>query len=91
MTKKNPCHTSQLKRLNRIEGKVRGISKMIEDGRYCVDILTQLKAIKAAITKVESGVMHTHLTHCLQDAIKSGSQKQKSEKIEEIIKLLEKR
>ena len=54
-----------LKRLNRIEGQVRGISRMIEDDRYCIDVLTQIAAIQAALDKISLGLLDGHARHCL--------------------------
>ena len=87
----HPNHESQLGRLNRIEGQVKGIKKMITDQRYCVDILTQLKAVKSAIHKVEQGILKTHIQSCLKNAVSSGDDLSVQEKIDEVMALLEKR
>ncbi len=87
----HPNHESQLNRLNRIEGQVKGIKKMITDQRYCVDILTQLKAVKAAIHKVEQGILKTHIQGCLKNAVSAGDSLSVQEKIDEVMALLEKR
>ncbi len=60
----HPDHSDKLNRLNRIEGQVKGIKKMIEEKRYCVDILTQLKAVSAALKKVEHAVLKDHIQGC---------------------------
>ncbi len=85
-----PMHdrTHLLKRLARIEGQVRGVSKMIEDDRYCLDVLTQLRAVRAALAKVEQGLLKDHLTHCIEDAIVSGNASEQRKKAEELIELL---
>lgn len=57
-----------LKRLNRIEGQVRGIGRMVEDERYCIDVLTQISAIQAALDKVALGLLDDHAHHCVMDA-----------------------
>ena len=80
--------THLLKRLARIEGQVRGVSKMIEDDRYCLDVLTQLRAVRAALAKVEQGLLKDHLTHCIEDAIVSGNAAEQRKKAEELIELL---
>ncbi|MFV9511126.1 metal-sensitive transcriptional regulator [Tepidibacillus sp. LV47] len=69
-----PNETDQkiLRRLKRIEGQVRGIQKMVEDKRYCVDILTQIAAVRAALDKVGLAVLEKHTHGCVQKAIKSG-------------------
>jgi len=79
---------STLRRLRRIEGQTRGVSRMIEEDRYCIDILTQVKAIRAALKKVENEVLSDHADHCIHQAVTSGSKKQQSEKFHELITLL---
>jgi DNA-binding FrmR family transcriptional regulator len=81
-----------LARLNRIEGQVRGITRMIEEGRYCIDVLTQINAARAALAKVESEMLKTHLNHyCIEGAIKSGDADDQRAKAHELIELLERR
>ena len=67
----HPCHDSQVNRLRKIEGQVRGLQKMIEERRYCMDIVSQLRAVQGALKKVELGILETHLQHCVQDALNS--------------------
>jgi len=86
-----PCHQSQLTRLKRAEGQIRGISKMIDEGRYCIDILTQLKAIKSAISAIESNILESHINHCVEKAIESKDAKKTKEAVKEIKDLLKKR
>ena len=57
----NPCHKDQISSLRRIEGQIRGITKMIEEDKYCIDILNQIKAAKSAIKTVENKILKTHL------------------------------
>lgn len=78
-----------LNRLNRIEGQVRGISRMVEDDRYCIDVLTQIQAVRAALGKVESEMLKAHLDHCIESAIVSGDTHQQRQKASELIALLE--
>jgi DNA-binding FrmR family transcriptional regulator len=80
-----------LTRLSRIEGQVRGISRMIEDGRYCVDVLTQLQAVRAALVRVETQMLKDHLGHCIESAIVSGNASEQRKKASELIELLERR
>lgn len=87
----HPAYNDQLPSLNRIEGQIKGIKKMIENRRYCVDILTQLKAVKAALHKVEQEVLKIHMQHCLMHAVTSEDQTDIQEKIDELMKLLSKR
>jgi DNA-binding FrmR family transcriptional regulator len=78
-----------LNRLSRIEGQVRGISKMVDEGRYCIDVLTQLQAVRAALVRVESEMLKDHLGHCIEGAIVSGDKAAQREKSAELIQLLE--
>jgi DNA-binding FrmR family transcriptional regulator len=78
-----------LNRLNRIEGQVRGVARMVEDGRYCVDILTQLQAARAALARVETELLREHLGHCIEGAIVSGDKEEQRKKAAELIDLLE--
>ena len=79
-----------LSRLRRIEGQVRGIQKMVEDDRYCVDILTQTSAVIAALHGVEDLVMENHLNTCVADAMRSDDPSQKAEKIDEMMTVISK-
>ena len=87
----HPDHSQQIPNLNRIEGQVKGIKKMIENHRYCVDILTQVKAVKAAIHKVEQAILKTHIQGCLKNAVKENNEVEIQNKIDEIMNLLSKR
>jgi DNA-binding FrmR family transcriptional regulator len=80
-----------LARLSRIEGQVRGVTRMIEEGRYCIDVLTQISAVRAALAKVESEMLKTHLSHCIEGAITSGDADDQRAKARELIELLERR
>jgi DNA-binding FrmR family transcriptional regulator len=77
-----------LNRLNRIEGQVRGVARMIGDDRYCIDVLTQLQAVRAALAKVESEMLKEHLGHCIEGAIVSGDKDEQRRKAAELIELL---
>ena len=76
-------------RLNRVEGQVRGISRMVAEGRYCIDILTQLQAVRAALGKVETAILQDHLGKCVEGAITSGDAVDQRAKVNELIQLLE--
>jgi len=80
--------TLLVNRLHRIEGQVRGVTRMIEQERYCIDVLTQLRAIRAALAKVEAGLLKDHLNHCIEAAIVSGDAKEQRKKAAELIELL---
>ena len=78
-------------RLRRIEGQVRGIARMIEDDRYCIDILTQVQAVRAALRRVEDEILEDHVEHCVEHAIASGDQSEQRTKITELIEVLGRR
>ncbi len=82
--------TAKLNRLKRIEGQVRGVAQMVEDDRYCMDILHQIAAIKSALAKVETQVLKDHAACCVAEAISSGDADEQREKFEELVDLLEK-
>lgn len=84
----HPDHSGVLPRLKRIEGQISGIQKMIQEQRYCVDILVQFRAVMAALRTVEVGIFEKHLEHCLSSALHSHDQKQVDEKIKELTELL---
>ncbi len=81
----------KINRLNRIAGQVRGVSQMIEDDRYCMDVLTQIQAIKSALAKVESQVLKDHAACCVAEAIASGDADEQREKFNQLVELFEKR
>ena len=78
-----------LNRLSRIEGQVRGVARMVDEDRYCIDVLTQLQAIRAALARVETEMLKDHLDHCIESAIVSGDQAEQRRKAGELIELLE--
>jgi DNA-binding FrmR family transcriptional regulator len=78
-----------LNRLRRVEGQVRGIARMVEEDRYCIDILTQLRAVRAALGRVETEILKEHLGHCVEGAIASGDQDEQRRKMAELIELIE--
>lgn len=80
--------TSRLKRLNRIEGQVRGLARMVEDDRYCIDIVTQIAAVRAALRRVEEQVLRDHIHHCVRHAIASGNKTEQEEKVAELMEVL---
>ena len=83
-----PHHDPKLiSRLSRIEGQVRGIARMIAEDRYCIDVLTQIQAIKAALRKVEEELLKSHSNHCVADAVKSGDVKVARAKFAELVSL----
>ena len=76
-------------RLSRIEGQVRGVARMIDEDRYCIDVLTQIQAIRAALTKVETEMLNDHLGHCIEAAISGGDADDQRQKAGELIQLLQ--
>ena len=80
--------TSVQKRLGRIEGQVRGLSKMVDDDRYCIDIVTQISAVRAALRRVEEEVLRDHVAHCVEHAIASGNKADQREKIAELMDVI---
>lgn len=88
MAQYTTTHESQIQRLNRIEGQVRGIRKMIEDRRYCVDILTQLRSVINALHRVQENIFQRHLETCVQDSLKGEDPHDKKAKIDEVIDLV---
>ena len=80
--------SSCMKRLSRIEGQVRGLGRMVEDDRYCIDIVTQIAAVRAALRRVEEEVLREHISHCVQHAIDSGNKAEQKQKIAELMDVL---
>ncbi|HEU5213613.1 MAG TPA: metal-sensitive transcriptional regulator [Gaiellaceae bacterium] len=74
-----------IKRLHRIEGQVRGIEKMVEDDRYCIDILTQVGAVTTALESLALKILDDHVRHCVAGALASGDQTDALEKTEELL------
>jgi DNA-binding FrmR family transcriptional regulator len=76
-------------RLNRVEGQVRGIGRMVEEDRYCIDILTQLQAVRAALSKVEQELLREHIDHCVTAAFASGDTAEQRAKADELVTILQ--
>jgi DNA-binding FrmR family transcriptional regulator len=87
---KGTSHKKQLTRVNRIEGQVRGIRTMIEEEKYCVDIMTQIKAVRSALKSLELEILDNHAHHCLMNAVTSGKESTAREKVDEILDLIKK-
>ena len=73
------------KRLSRIEGQVRGLAKMVDEDRYCIDIVTQIGAVRAALRRVEEEILKDHVGHCVEHAIASGNKAEQRKKIAELM------
>ena len=76
------------KRLNRIEGQVRGIARMVADDRYCIDVVTQISAVRAALRRLEEEILRDHVGHCVEHAIASGNKAEQRRKIEELMNVV---
>ena len=85
---KTETRTAATKRLARIEGQVRGVAKMIEDDRYCIDVVRQVQAIKAALNGLEALVLDDHLASCVEHALSSGDLDDRRAKVEELVAIL---
>lgn len=86
---KMPDHTAELEGLARIEGQIRGIKSMIGEGRYCVDILTQTRAVHAGLRRVERNILSAYLNTCVTDAFADGTPEARAEKVAEILTLFD--
>lgn len=75
------------KRLRRIEGQVRGLQRMVDEGRYCPDVLTQIASVHEALRGVGRIMLHNHLTHCTTDAIRSGDPAEAERVVGELVEL----
>jgi DNA-binding FrmR family transcriptional regulator len=78
-----------VKRLHRIEGQVRGIERMVEDDRYCIDVLTQISAVNTALESLAFKVLDDHVNHCVTDAISSGDPRAAAEKSKELLEAVQ--
>ena len=76
---------ANLKRLGRIEGQVRGLARMLDEDRYCIDIVTQISAVRAALRRVEEEVLRDHVAHCVEHAIRSGNKTEQRKKVAELM------
>lgn len=76
------------KRLSRIEGQVRGIARMVDDDRYCIDVITQISAVRAALKRVEAEVLRDHVAHCVAHAIDSGDNAERRRKVAELMDVI---
>ena len=87
--KAHPSHKNNLVALRRIEGQVRGVQRMIEDRKYCIDILNQIHAVKGALGRVEEKILKKHFEHCVTEAVTGTSEIEKQQKLDEIIELIQ--
>jgi DNA-binding FrmR family transcriptional regulator len=80
-----------LKSLNRIEGQVRGLKRMVEEDEYCIDIITQTQAVKSAVSSVEDKLLEQHLSHCVVDQVKKNNTKKMVEEVMKVYKVSKKK
>jgi DNA-binding FrmR family transcriptional regulator len=85
---RNDIKASCQKRLNRIEGQVRGLAKMVDEDRYCIDIVTQISAVRSALRRVEEEILRDHVAHCVEHAINSGNKADQRRKIAELMEVV---
>ncbi len=76
------------KRLGRIAGQVRGLDRMVEEDRYCIDIVTQIAAVRAALRKAEEEILREHVAHCVEHAISSGDKADQRRKVAELMDVM---
>jgi CsoR family transcriptional regulator, copper-sensing transcriptional repressor len=77
-----------LKRLQRIEGQVRGLTRMVDEDRYCIDVVTQISAVRAALRRVEEEILRDHVAHCVEHAIASGDKVDQRRKVAELMDVI---
>jgi DNA-binding FrmR family transcriptional regulator len=86
--KHKTTHSEHSISLRRIEGQVRGIQKMVEEGKYCIDIVNQIHAVVNALYRVSEKILQKHIEHCIVDAFRSQSEREKNQKIEELMNII---
>jgi DNA-binding FrmR family transcriptional regulator len=77
-----------LKRLQRIEGQVRGLTRMVDEDRYCIDVVTQISAVRAALRRLEEEILRDHVAHCVEHAITSGDKADQRRKVAELMDVI---
>ena len=85
---RNDIKASALRRLKRIEGQIRGLYRMVENDRYCIDIVTQISAVRAALRRAEEEILRDHVARCVEGAIASGNQAEQRRKIAELMNVV---
>lgn len=85
---RNEIKASSRKRLQRIEGQVRGLARMVEEDRYCIDIVTQIAAVRAALRRAEEEILRDHVASCVDEAIRSGNRADQRRKIAELMEVV---
>jgi len=85
---RNDIKATCAKRLRRIEGQVRGLARMVDEDRYCIDVVTQISAVRAALRRVEEEILRDHVAHCVEHAIASDNKADQRRKIEELMSVV---
>ncbi len=86
-TAQHPDHSKECARLNRVAGQIEGIKKMIEERRYCPDILTQLRAVRSAVNAIEANILESHFNACVSGVFAAGNEAEQQQKIAELKEL----
>lgn len=86
----HPSHEAEIKRLNRVAGQIEGIKKMINEGRYCPEILSQLRAVRSAVKGIEAEILRRHLSSCVASAIQNGDEASRTKSINEVASMFSK-
>lgn len=84
-------HKETANRLARVAGQVNGVKRMVEEEKYCIDIITQIQAARSALRSVELQILQKHMHHCVSDAFESGNKKEADEKMEELLRVMKKK
>lgn len=90
MSHNHPSHKTQTSKINRAIGQLEAVKRMIDEGKYCVDIMSQLRAARNAIKTIELGVLETHMAACMAEACAGSDEKLKEQRIGELMQLLKK-
>lgn len=91
MTNKHPDHSKEINRIKRIQGQLEGVQRMIQENRYCPEILIQTKAIASAIRSLETTILERHLNHCVKSAISSKDEAKTQKQVDELLDIFKKR
>ena len=83
-------HKESLNRIARIRGQIDGVKRMIEEEKYCIDIITQIQAARSALRSLELTILEKHMHHCVSSAVESGSKKESDEKLDELLRVMKK-
>jgi CsoR family transcriptional regulator, copper-sensing transcriptional repressor len=88
VTMRQTSKSATIKRLGRIEGQIRGLARMVAEDRYCIDIVTQIAAVRAALRRAEEEILRDHVAHCVEHAISSGDKVDQRRKVAELMDVM---